>query len=76
MIAESVDKSALLIGEVKWTKNLSVDKVVAELQTRCEELSAILPDYNSKQIIKAIFTKVKPAEDYPGILIFGPEDLI
>lgn len=76
LIAESVDKSTLLIAEVKWTKKPTLNEVVIDLNNKCDRLTAKFPAFRSKEIIKAIFTKVKPKEVYPGILVFSPDDLI
>jgi len=76
IIAESVDKKALLIAEVKWTKSLNVEEIAASLQAKCEDLSTVLPGFQSKEIIRAVFTRVKPDRSYPGIYIFTPEDLV
>jgi len=76
LIAESADKSALLIAEVKWTKKPVLHEVAIKLEDKCAAISSIFPGFHSKEIIKAIFTKVKPDAEYPGVHIFSPEDLI
>ena len=76
IIAESVDNKALLVAEVKWTRSLNAEEIAAELQTKCEDLSSVLPGFQSKEIIRAVFARVKPDRSYPGICILTPEDLV
>jgi hypothetical protein len=60
------------VGEAKWTENKDVTRVADELIRK----SANLPIVYKHKIIPVLFVKHKPAVTPPGVLIFGPEEII
>ena len=72
VVSESIGGKYLLIGEAKWTENKDVTRVAENLIKK----SANLPIINSRKILHVLFVKHKPAVPPPGILIFGPEDVL
>ena len=73
VLAESNDKSALLLGEIKWQAKISV----AALQRKLEQTSKNLPFGRNRKIIKAMFLK-KPVNHAAGKTthIMSPEQVI
>ncbi len=61
ILAESNDKSALLLGEIKWQKKISV----VELQRKLERMSTNLPFGRNRKIVTAMFIK-KPVNHAAG----------
>ncbi len=72
VVSESTDKKKLLIGEAKWTEKKDVTRDADEIVKK----SANLPIVYKHKIIPVLFVKHKPAVTPPGILIFGPEEII
>ena len=72
VVSESTDKKNLLVGEAKWTEKIDLKREADELLRK----SANLPIVNKHKIIPMLFVKHKPAAAPPGILIFGPEEVI
>ena len=72
VVSESTDKKNLLVGEAKWTEKIDLKREADALLRK----SANLPIVNKHKIIPMLFVKHKPAEVPPGILIFGPEEVI
>lgn len=72
VVSESTDKKSLLVGEAKWTGNIDVTRYADELLRK----SANLPIVYKHKIIPVLFVKHKPAVTPPGVLIFGPEEII
>jgi uncharacterized protein len=72
LMAESADKKTLLVGEVKWSDKVTPNEVKMSLDRKC----ANLPFMGTKQIIKTVFLKEKPALAIPGELVFLPDDIL
>jgi len=73
LVAESNDKSVLLLGEIKWQAKISV----AALQRELEQKSKNLPFGQNRKIIKAMFLK-KQVNHAAGetLHIISPEQVI
>jgi len=73
LVAESNDKSSILLGEIKWQTKTSV----AALQRELEQKSKNLPFAQNKNIIKALFLK-KPGKRVAdeSMLIISPEQVV
>ncbi len=72
VVAESTDKSALLIGEAKWMNNLSVRKTVNELKAKTENV----PFMQNRKPIYVLFLKQIPVKIPDEIIIITPSDII
>lgn len=72
VVAESTDKSALLIGEAKWMNNLSVRKTVDELKAKTENV----PFMQNRKPIYVLFLKQIPVKIPDEIIIITPSDII
>ncbi len=72
LLSESLDRSSLLVGEVKWS-----DKVpVGELASSIDSKIAAFPFVESKSVIKALFLKERPGKALPGFHVFTPSDML
>jgi hypothetical protein len=72
VVSESTDKKNLLVGEAKWTEKMDLTRDAEEVIRK----SVNLPIVDKHKIIPVLFVKHKPAVSPPGILIFGPEEII
>ena len=72
LIAESTDKSTLLVGEVKWSKKDSA----AEMNRSLDHKIRNIPFIGEQRVIKAIFLKNKAAATFQDCLLFDPGDVI
>jgi len=72
IIAESTDKSALLVGEAKWSDTVKVNGIYNELLHKTQKL----PFIEGKEILPVLFLKKKPANVPEDIQIITPEDII
>jgi Predicted ATPase (AAA+ superfamily) len=70
VVAESLDKKHLLVGECKWTKKENSDRLLAELREKAEKL----PFAKNHTIITKLFLKNTPAGTQENVLL--PEDVI
>jgi AAA+ ATPase superfamily predicted ATPase len=72
VVAESLDKKHLLVGECKWReKQMNIPQLFSEL----EEKAALLPFAKGKQIIPVLFLKRQPKKKFDKI-IFSTEDVV
>ena len=73
LVAESIDKSTILLGEIKWQTKTSV----MALQRELEQKSKNLPFAQNKTILKALFLK-NPGKHLSGesIHIISPEQVV
>lgn len=72
ILAESTDKSTLLVGEAKWSDGVKPGKLSRELKLK----SRNLPFVHDHKILPVLFLKQRhgiPPEDF---IIINPEDLI
>ncbi|MCL2650941.1 MAG: ATP-binding protein [Candidatus Azobacteroides sp.] len=70
VVAESLDKKYLLVGECKWTACENSDRLLAELRKKAEKL----PFAKNHIIITKLFLKNPPAGTMENVLL--PEDVI
>ncbi|MDT8402872.1 MAG: ATP-binding protein [Bacteroidales bacterium] len=72
ILAESMDKSTLLIGEAKWSDKLNPGKIYNELKLK----SRNLPFVHHHKILPVLFLKHRPEKTREDILIIEPDDVI
>ena len=70
VIAESLDKKYLLVGECKWTTGENSDRLLLELKAKAEKL----PFAKNHIIVAKLFLKHQPLGDTKDILL--PKDVI
>lgn len=70
VVAQSTDKSALLIGEAKWSDKKMLNEVFESLK-RIEEN---IPFTKPKKIYKVAF--LKHNDSHPELTVFTPEDIV
>lgn len=67
VVAESLDKKYLLVGECKWTKQENSDRLLAELK----EKAGKLPFVKNHKIITKLFLKNVPVGTQENVLLPG-----
>ena len=73
VVAMSLDKKHLLVGECKWTSAENAARLIRELSAK----SSLLPFAKEvEQIHTALFLRERPQETDTGSLIFMPEDIM
>lgn len=65
VVAESVDKKYLLVGECKWGSQENGKQLTAELLRKAR----LLPFAKNHQIVPVLFLKTKPKEDAGNVLL-------
>ena len=70
VVAESIDKKSLLVGECKWTTQENATQLISELRRKAN----LLPFAKNHTINSFLFLKVKPKGDIGNVLL--PEDVI
>ena len=70
VVAESLDKKHLLVGECKWTKEENADRLLKELNEKAKKL----PFAKGHKIITKLFLKNKPNDTSDSVLL--PDDVI
>lgn len=73
VIAESIDKKHLLIGECKWTHNDSADRLMETLEQKAKYLPFIK---NGQQVHLVLFMKETPTYMNNEIKVFLPQDIM
>ena len=73
VIAESIDKKHLLIGECKWTHNDSADRLIETLEQKAKYLPFIK---NGQQVHLVLFMKETPTYMNNEIKVFLPQDIM
>ncbi len=71
IVAESMDKKKILVGECKWTEKEDTDRLLAELIEKARKL----PCAEQKEIVPVLFMKhppTQPERDY----VIGPQQII
>lgn len=71
LVAESLDKQCLLIGECKWTRQENAEVLLDDLRRR----AARFPYAQNHKVYYALFLKNAPA-DSPHDNVFLPQDVI
>ena len=69
VVAESLDKKYLLVGECKWTTKENSDRLFAELKEKAEKL----PFAKGHTIITKLFLKNPPVGTQTNVLL--PDDM-
>jgi len=72
MVAESTDKSTLLLGEVKWIDNISVKAIRNELEAKIENT----PFIQNRKVLQVLFLKQPNENKSKEIIIIKPADII
>ena len=72
VVAESTDKSTLLIGEAKWIDNISSEKIAYELIAKTENI----PFIQNRKLIHVLFLKRMPDKVSKEMIIITPGDII
>lgn len=70
IVAESLDKKYLLVGECKWTTGENSDRLMSELKAKAEKL----PFAKDHIIVTKLFLKNQPLGDTKDVLL--PSDVI
>ena len=65
VVAESVDKKYLLVGECKWSAQENGKQLTAELLRKAK----LLPFAKNYEIVPVLFLKSKPKEDVGNSLL-------
>lgn len=71
VMAESLDKNTLLVGECKWTTEKNASQLTAEL-VRKISLLPFSKDY--KKIVHVLFLKTKPEDESDNLIL--PENIV
>jgi hypothetical protein len=71
VVAESVDKQQLLIGEVKWGLKVDVDRVAKAMEKKLQRC----PFLQGRQVVKALWLS-KPQKVPKEWYVFTPQDVL
>jgi AAA+ ATPase superfamily predicted ATPase len=71
IVADSVDKSAILIAEAKWSPGTGIHTIENSLDEKIRQV----PFIKTKKVIRAIFVKSKPAHYRGPSVLFDAEDI-
>jgi len=71
VVAESIDKKSILVGECKWNQADYADRLMKKLKIKAEKS----PFTKGKNIVYALFLKEKPLDE-SQTNIFLPDDVI
>jgi hypothetical protein len=69
-VAESLDKSTLLVGECKWTHQEDAVRLAAELERKAQ----LLPFAKGHKVITKLFLKTPPKVEAGNVLY--PADVL
>ncbi|MEA1898806.1 MAG: ATP-binding protein [Bacteroidota bacterium] len=72
VVAESTDKSTILVGEVKWIDNVSINKVWNELKLKIENA----PFVQNREVLQVLFLKRAPEKKSKEMIFIEPADVI
>lgn len=72
VVSESTDKSTILIGEVKWIDNISIEKIRNELKAKIENA----PFIQKRKVLQVLFLKRAPENKSKELLFIEPVDVI
>ncbi|MCF8370447.1 MAG: ATP-binding protein [Bacteroidales bacterium] len=72
IVAESVDKSSLLVAEVKWTNSIDLEFEINRLNVKCENL----PFGIGQKIYKVLFVKSGQAVSDIKFQVFTPKEVV
>lgn len=71
VVAESLDRKKLLVGECKWTEGEDADRLIYELTAKARKL----PFLKRQEIVPALFLKQKPVHGN-NALVITPQQII
>lgn len=71
VVAESIDKKKILIGECKWTQGENAAQLLHNLKTKAQSL----PFVKNRELVFALFLK-QPALDGVTDYVFLPQDVV
>jgi AAA+ ATPase superfamily predicted ATPase len=71
VVAESIDRKSILIGECKWTKQENAEKLLENLISRAK----VFPYLNKHQVYYALFLRHEPVDGMKDYVVL-PEDVI
>ena len=71
IVAESLDKKRVLVGECKWTEGEYADRLFADLKER----ASLCPFIKGREVVYVLFLK-RPALDGITRNVFLPQDVI
>ena len=71
VVAESIDKKKILIGECKWAEGEQAEMLFKELEIKAQSL----PFVKGREVIYALFLK-RPAKDGITKHVFLPQSVI
>ncbi len=72
IVAESTDKSTLLIGEVKWIDSISIKNIINELKAKINNA----PFIQNRKVLQILFLKQTHENKSKEIIIIKPADII
>ena len=72
VVAESIDRKALLVGECKWTNPEIAGVLIEKLMSK----ASLLPMAQNKEIIPVLFLKEPPKDNFDNTYILLPDDVI
>ena len=73
MVAGSLDKSALFIGEAKWRERTDFNRAFYRLQ---ENTEALTKQIGNKKVVYGIFAKEKPRRSVKGCHVITPKEIL
>lgn len=71
VVAESMDRKKLLVGECKWTEGEDADRLIYELTSKARKL----PFLKGQEIVPVLFLKQKPVHGNDALVIM-PQEII
>lgn len=71
VVAESMDRKKLLVGECKWTEGENADQLIYELTSKARKL----PFLKGQEIVPVLFLKQKPVHGNDALVI-TPQQII
>ena len=73
VVAESIDKKHILIGECKWTHDDDADRLMEQLKAKTQNLPFMK---RGQTVHRVLFMEERPNRSSNDIIIFYPEDIM
>lgn len=73
VVAESIDKKHILIGECKWTHDDDANRLMEQLKDKTQNLPFIK---KGQKVHLALFMKEHPTHRFNDMTVFHPEDVM
>lgn len=70
VVAESMDRKKLLVGECKWTEGEDADRLIYELISKARKL----PFLKGQEIVPVLFLKQKPVHGIKRMTVMGDDN--